>query len=83
MGAVTKLLKPDGQLIVLIKPQFEAERHEVGKGGIIKDEAIHAKVIEKVTEGVKKHGFELIGVTDSPITGTQGNKEFLAYFKRI
>lgn len=82
MDAVTKLLKPNGQLVVLIKPQFEAERHEVGKGGIVKDEAVHQKVIGAVTSDIEKYGFALQGVIESPITGTQGNKEFLAYFKR-
>ncbi len=82
MDAVTQLLKPDGKLIVLIKPQFEAERGEVAKGGIVKDSLIHEKVIKKVTEGVQAHGFTLEGVTESPIRGAEGNKEFLAYFER-
>ena len=82
MDAVAALLKPDGKLIVLIKPQFEAERHEVGKGGIIKDPALHQKVIDKMTQGITSHGFALQGVVESPITGTEGNKEFLAYFVR-
>ncbi len=82
MEAVTNLLKKDGQLVTLIKPQFEAERHEVGRGGIIKDPEIHEKVVHKVTSGIKDYGFELIGVTESPITGAEGNKEFLAHFKR-
>jgi len=83
METVVSVLKNGGQLVTLIKPQFESERHEVGKGGIVKDEKIHKKVIEQVTSGIKKMGFELIGVTDSPITGATGNKEFLAYFKKI
>jgi len=82
MDAVTKILKPDGKLIVLIKPQFEAERHEVGKGGIIKDPAIHQKVIDCVVAGIQSHGFSLEGITESPILGGEGNKEFLAYFTR-
>ncbi len=83
MDAVTTLLKPNGQLIVLIKPQFEAERHDVGRGGIIKDPAVHEKVIDRVVSGIQKHGFTSIGVVESPILGGSGNKEFLAYFKRI
>ena len=82
MDAVSQLLKPNGQLIVLIKPQFEAERREVAKGGIVKDSAVHEKVVNKVTEGIQKHGFTLQGVIESPILGTEGNKEFLAYFTR-
>jgi len=83
MPAVLGMLKERGQLIILIKPQFEARKEDVGKGGIIKDAAIHAQVIERVTGGIKGCGFELVGVIDSPITGTMGNKEFLAYFKRL
>lgn len=80
LDVIKKLLKETGKLIVLIKPQFEAAKELVGKGGIIKDPKIHEKVINKVTEKIKGHGFELMGVIDSPIEGTMGNKEFLAYF---
>jgi len=83
MDAVKAVLKSGGHLLVLIKPQFEAERHEVGRGGIIKDEDIHTQVVRKVTEGIALHGFELKGTIDSPILGAAGNKEFLALFKRI
>lgn len=83
MDAVTKLLKPDGTLLVLIKPQFEAKRHEVGKKGIIRDPAVHEKTVNMVIEGIKKYGFACEGIIESPITGSHGNKEFLAYFKRI
>jgi len=83
LDAVKRLLKDEGQLIVLIKPQFEAERKDVGRGGIIKDPLVHKKVIGTVTHGIENFGFELIGVTESPIAGGSGNKEFLGYFKRI
>ncbi|MFC1841481.1 TlyA family RNA methyltransferase [Candidatus Dependentiae bacterium] len=82
MDTVVAVLKDDGKLITLIKPQFEAGRKDVGKGGIVKDAKVHQKVIETITSGIKEHGFELIGVTDSPIEGASGNKEFLAYFKK-
>lgn len=80
MDAVLKLLKPNGKLVVLIKPQFEAEKGQVGKGGIIRDPKIHDAVTKKVIDGIERHGFETKGVTESPITGADGNKEFLAYF---
>jgi 23S rRNA (cytidine1920-2'-O)/16S rRNA (cytidine1409-2'-O)-methyltransferase len=83
MDAVKAVLKSGGHLLVLIKPQFEAERHEVGRGGIIKDEDIHTQVVKKVTEGILLHGFELKGIIDSPILGAAGNKEFLALFRRV
>ncbi|MGC2310478.1 MAG: TlyA family RNA methyltransferase [Candidatus Babeliaceae bacterium] len=82
MDAVKALLKPAGKLIVLIKPQFEAERHQVGRGGIIKDPAIHEEVVQKVIKGIETAGFMYQGTMESPITGTMGNKEFLAYFLR-
>lgn len=80
--AVSGLLKPGGDVLLLIKPQFEARREQVGRGGLIKDEAVHQEVIEKVTEGIINFGFILHGVTESPITGATGNKEFLAHFKK-
>jgi 23S rRNA (cytidine1920-2'-O)/16S rRNA (cytidine1409-2'-O)-methyltransferase len=83
MEAINSVMKDDGQLIVLIKPQFEAQKHDVGRGGIIKDPAIHQRVIEHVTKGVEAAGFSCIGVIESPIEGATGNKEFLGYFRRI
>lgn len=79
LDVVKQHLKTGGALIVLVKPQFEADRHEIGKGGIIKDPAVHERVIQKVTAGIEQEGFALQGVVDSPITGADGNKEFLAY----
>lgn len=83
MDAVDAILKPQGKLVVLIKPQFEARKEEVGRGGIIKDSAIHHEVIKRVTSGIESHGYQCHGVTESPIFGATGNKEFLAYFSRI
>ena len=80
MEAVTAVLKPHGKLLVLIKPQFEARKEDVGRGGIIKDERVHRQVIERVTLGLKEDGFNCIGVTESPIEGATGNKEFLGYY---
>lgn len=82
MDAINGILKPGGILIVLIKPQFEARKDQVGAGGIIKDEAIHAQVVERVKKGIEEYGYTCHGIIDSPITGTMGNKEFLAYFIR-
>ncbi len=83
MDVINRILKPEGKLVVLIKPQFEAAKHEVGRGGIIKDEAIHQAVIDKIQKGITDQGFQFHGVTDSPILGATGNKEFLAYFTKI
>lgn len=80
MDAVNAVLKPNGKLVVLIKPQFEARKEDVGRGGIIKDERVHKEVIERVTNGVQAYGFACQGVIESPIEGATGNKEFLGYF---
>ncbi len=82
MPTVCKILKKDGKLIVLIKPQFEASKNEIGAGGIVRDDHIRQAIVHVVVKGIEKFGFESVGVIDSPITGTKVNKEFLAYFLR-
>lgn len=82
MQTVCKVLKKDGKLVVLIKPQFEASKHEIGAGGIVRDDAIRQAIVEVVVKGIVKYGFESLGVTESPIVGAKGNKELLAYFIR-
>ncbi|HAH75171.1 MAG TPA: TlyA family rRNA (cytidine-2'-O)-methyltransferase, partial [Kandleria vitulina] len=69
-----------GQVAALIKPQFEAGREEVGKHGIIRDPEVHKKVIENVISYANESGFSIQGLTYSPITGGEGNIEFLGYF---
>ena len=80
MQAVCKILKKSGKLIVLIKPQFEASKHEIESGGIIRNDHVRQVIVDTTIEGIKKYGFHCVGVIESPITGTKGNKEFLAYF---
>lgn len=80
MDTVIRVLKQDGQLIVLIKPQFEAGKKDVGPGGIVSDPVVHQKVIKNVVDGIESCNFSCVGVIPSPIEGTEGNKEFLAYF---
>jgi len=76
------LMKPGGHIISLIKPQFEAGKEQVGKGGVVRDPAIHQEVIEKIRKfGTGQLGFQWLGVCDSPITGPAGNVEFLAYWQ--
>jgi 23S rRNA (cytidine1920-2'-O)/16S rRNA (cytidine1409-2'-O)-methyltransferase len=74
--SVVKLLKDSGYLIVLLKPQFEAKRGEVGKGGIIKQPAVHARVLGRFIAWAVGHGFRLGGLVALPITGASGNTEF-------
>lgn len=71
------LLKPGGRIIALIKPQFEVGRGEVGKGGIVRDPAAHEKVIEDVRQTASDLGLKVAGLCASPITGADGNREFL------
>lgn len=78
--ALKDIIEPGGQAVALIKPQFEAGREEVGKHGIVKDPKIHEKVIQKVIGYANESGFSAHGLTYSPITGGEGNIEFLGYF---
>ncbi|MEP7350134.1 MAG: TlyA family RNA methyltransferase [Sphingorhabdus sp.] len=71
--------KPDAQLLALIKPQFEAGRAEVGKGGVVRDQALHARVCDDVRAWLESIGWHVAGLTTSPITGPQGNVEFLVW----
>jgi 23S rRNA (cytidine1920-2'-O)/16S rRNA (cytidine1409-2'-O)-methyltransferase len=70
------------QLIALIKPQFEAGRGEVGKGGVVRDAAIHERVCGEVRDWLENIGWNVLGLTTSPITGPQGNVEFLIWSKK-
>lgn len=80
--AIKKFLKEGAQVVALIKPQFEAARGEVGKGGIVRDAAVHELVKEKIKNCATGLGWKFIGVTDSPILGAKGNKEFLMCFEK-
>jgi len=77
------LLKPGGHLIALIKPQFEAGRENIGKGGVVKDPEVHKAVIADIRDWLSAlPGFLVLGVTQSPITGPKGNIEFLIAARR-
>lgn len=69
--------RPGARLAALIKPQFEAGREEVGKGGVVRDSAVHERVCAEVTAWLEGKGWQVLGVTRSPITGPEGNVEFL------
>lgn len=71
------LAKAGGKLVALVKPQFEAGRDEVGKGGVVRDEVVHKRVCAKAAEWLKSRGWTVLGIEPSPITGPQGNVEFL------
>jgi len=71
------LAGPGGRLVALVKPQFEAERAEIGKGGVVRDSAVHERVCNEAASWVTSRGWDVVGVTRSPITGPEGNVEFL------
>jgi 23S rRNA (cytidine1920-2'-O)/16S rRNA (cytidine1409-2'-O)-methyltransferase len=79
LPAVMGWLKPNSHIIPLIKPQFEAEPHQIGKGGVVKDKAIHRQTLRHVLNWAADHGLYLQGLIRSPITGPAGNVEFLAH----
>ena len=81
LPAVVPLLTEGGRVVVLIKPQFEVGKGEVGKGGVVRDPAQHARVVEEVNASARSLGLRVTGVTDSPINGTDGNREFLALYE--
>lgn len=80
LPVVPGLLAPGAHLVTLIKPQFEAGRAEVGPKGIITDPLVHTRVVHEVTEAAAAVGLARAGLTESPVTGAEGNREFLAHF---
>ncbi|MFC5532584.1 TlyA family RNA methyltransferase [Cohnella yongneupensis] len=81
LPVLAQLLLPGGETAALIKPQFEAGRDQVGKSGVVRDSAVHAKVLRDVLTFADALGFRLQGLTFSPITGGEGNIEFLAHWR--
>ncbi len=78
--SVIPLLKTNAKFIVLIKPQFEVKKHEVGDGGIVRESEKHERVINEVNDSAEINGLEVLKTIESPILGMEGNKEFLAYY---
>ena len=81
LPVVPPLVAPDGRVIALVKPQFEAGRDEVGDGGIVRDEAVQARVVDEVTRAAHDVGLERVALEPSPVTGAEGNREFLTLFR--
>ena len=77
-----RLAAPAATLVALVKPQFEVAKGEVGKGGIVRDPALHARVCDEVSAWLVSEGWQVMGLAESPITGTEGNVEFLIWAKR-
>ena len=77
-----RLIAEEGEIVALIKPQFEVGRGEVGKGGVVRDEKKHAEVVEAIRELALSLGLEVCGVVESPILGPKGNREFLIHLRK-
>ena len=75
-------LRKGGTILSLIKPQFEVGKGEVGKGGVVRDKALHEKVIERISNFSRRLGLKVLGVTESPLLGPKGNKEFFIYLEK-
>jgi 23S rRNA (cytidine1920-2'-O)/16S rRNA (cytidine1409-2'-O)-methyltransferase len=83
LPAVPALIRHSADIVALVKPQFEAGRPEVGRGGIVRDAAVHARVVEEVTAAANALGLTRAGMTESPIAGMEGNREFLIHLRRL
>mgnify|MGYP000225999688 CR=1 FL=1 len=79
---VRNLLTDDGEIVCLIKPQFEAGREKVGKKGVVRDPKVHEEVIEKICDFASTNGFELLHLDYSPIKGPEGNIEYLLHMRK-
>lgn len=82
LGPARALLTEDGEMVCLIKPQFEAGREKVGKKGVVRDKAVHEEVIVKVIDFALEIGFEILNLEYSPIKGPEGNIEYLVYIRK-
>ena len=79
---LSKLLLMNSFILALLKPQFEVGRHQVGKGGVVRDPLLHKKVVEDLSRFFENSGWRIAGHIPSPILGPKGNQEFLIYMKR-
>ena len=79
LPAIQKLLKPTGQVLCLIKPQFEAGRDKVGKKGVVREKSTHKEVLDDFVALADSLGFKILGLTFSPVKGPEGNIEFLGH----
>ena len=79
LPALAQFLRPGSRIVVLAKPQFEAGREKVGKGGIVRDPQVHAEVVDKVVRAIRGLGFAKVEWMESPVAGAEGNLEFLVY----
>jgi 23S rRNA (cytidine1920-2'-O)/16S rRNA (cytidine1409-2'-O)-methyltransferase len=77
-----QLITPDGMILALVKPQFELQRQDVGRGGIVRSPALHEKAQQKIVKFVESAGYRVVGLVPSPIAGADGNQEFFACLRK-
>ena len=82
LPSVRALLKEHGQMVCLIKPQFEAGREKIGKKGVIKDKKVHKEVVQSIIRFCLENGFSVLNLEYSPIKGPEGNIEYLIYIEK-
>ena len=82
LPTVRELLSPEGELVALIKPQFEAGREKVGKKGVVRDPKVHEEVIEAVFSYARENSFKILALSFSPVKGPEGNIEYLYYLSK-
>jgi 23S rRNA (cytidine1920-2'-O)/16S rRNA (cytidine1409-2'-O)-methyltransferase len=82
LPVIPPLLAADADVVVLVKPQFEAGREDVGRGGVVRHPAVHERVIAEVADAAATVGLRRMGVVESPVTGADGNREFLMHLRR-
>jgi 23S rRNA (cytidine1920-2'-O)/16S rRNA (cytidine1409-2'-O)-methyltransferase len=82
LDAALGFARPGGRLIALVKPQFEADRHEIGKGGVVRDPEVHRRICAAAEDWLRSRGWSAEGLVQSPITGPEGNVEFLLAGRR-
>jgi 23S rRNA (cytidine1920-2'-O)/16S rRNA (cytidine1409-2'-O)-methyltransferase len=82
LPAIVPITRPGADFLILVKPQFELEKQQVGKGGIVRDAASHEKAVANVTAAAAALGLEIVGVRPSHLTGTEGNQEFFLHARR-
>jgi 23S rRNA (cytidine1920-2'-O)/16S rRNA (cytidine1409-2'-O)-methyltransferase len=80
--AIVPIAAPGADFLILVKPQFELEKKEVGKGGVVRDPLLHQKAIERVRQAALDNGLEVLGVQPSHLPGTEGNQEFFLHARR-
>lgn len=82
LPAVLPLLPADGEIVALIKPQFEVGRGRVGKGGVVRDPLLHQEVLARIRQSAGELGCRVLGITESPVLGPKGNREFLIHLRK-